>query len=326
MVILLAIVLLMPVVASADTLDEDALRQLLAPAEAAHARRDTRAKVSGGVTVPTPSASSVVEPPPQAAEASGSADAPALITESAGGAGGAESSVAARPQVTKYRTRADSADVPVPGPGTPTVRPQPSRTDPDIYIPPPRLDTASSTQSQVFTPETRRFGITLGSWFRANLERQITNADNGQVEVTLAEDVPGSLRTLPAGTVLFGQKSFNQVSQRLDISLSQGITPAGEEFALVASVYDHTKVSGLVGSIQRQRDAEVRSSAAKGALTTAQALLSTSLETAGVGAIAEGVGQVGDELLDHERQFIREPAVLIQVSPQPVLVRVNQTF
>jgi hypothetical protein len=116
------------------------------------------------------------------------------------------------------------------------------------------------------------------------------------------------------------------MSQRLDISLSQGITPAGEELSLVASVYDHTKVSGLAGSVQRQRDAEVRSAAAKGALTTAQALLSTTLETAGAGAIAEGVGQAGDELLDHERQFIREPAVLIQVSPQPVLVRVNQTF
>jgi hypothetical protein len=154
----------------------------------------------------------------------------------------------------------------------------------------------------------------------------VTHPDNGQVEVTLAEDVPGSSRTLPAGTVLFGQKSFNPMSQRLAISLSQGITPAGEEFSVVASVYDHTKVSGLAGSVQRHRDAEVRSAAAKGALTTAQALLSTTLDTAGAGAIAEGVGQVGDEVLDHERRFIRELPVLIQVSPQPVLVRVNQTY
>jgi hypothetical protein len=154
----------------------------------------------------------------------------------------------------------------------------------------------------------------------------VTHPDNGQIEVTLAEDVPGSSRTLPAGTVLFGQQSFNPMSQRLDISLSQGITPAGEEFSLVASVYDHTKVSGLAGSVQRQRDAEVRSAAAKRALTAAQALLSTSLDTAGAGELAEGVGQVGDELLDNERRLVREPAVLIQVSPQPVLVRVNQTF
>jgi hypothetical protein len=326
MVALLVMVLLMPVAVSADTLDEDALRQLLAPAEASHARRNARAKVSGGVTVPAKPSSDVVEPLPQTAEDSGSQDAPASITESAEGTGGAESTAAGRPHVTKYRTRSNPADVPAPGPGTPTVRPQPRRTDPDIYIPPPRLDTASTTQSQVFAQETRRFGITLGTWFRANLERRITNADNGQVEVTLAEDVPGNTRMLPAGTVLFGQKSYNQVSQRLDISLSQGITPAGEEFSVVASVYDHTKVSGLAGSVQRQRDAEVRSAAAKGALKTAQALLSTTLETTGAGAIADGVGQVGDELLDNERRFIHEPAVLIQVSPQPVLVRVNQTF
>jgi hypothetical protein len=325
MVVLLAIVLLMPVVASADALDEDTLRQLLAPAEAAHARRDTRAKVSGGVTVPAKREPVVAAPPSEPTEASVTIDASAPAVAPAEGVS-AERSAAARPQVTKYGTQAPHASVPVAAPVTQASRPRPTPSDPDIYIPPPRLDTASTTESLVFTPETRRFGITLGTWFRATLDRRITNADNGQVEVTLAEDVPGSSRTLPAGTVLFGQKSFNPMSQRLDISLSQGITPAGEEFSLVASVYDHTKVSGLAGSVQRQRDAEVRSAAAKRALTAAQARLSTSLDTAGAGELAEGVGQVGDELLDNERRLVREPAVLIQVSPQPVLVRVNQTF
>ena len=77
MVVLLAIVLLMPVVASADTLDEDALRQLLAPAEAAHARR-MRARRCRAVSRYRPNPGpAVAEPPPQAAEASGSPDAPA---------------------------------------------------------------------------------------------------------------------------------------------------------------------------------------------------------------------------------------------------------
>ena len=58
--------------------------------------------------------------------------------------------------MTKYRNRSSPADVfRATAPGTPTVRPQPTPTDPDIYIPPPRLDTASTTQSQVFTQETR---------------------------------------------------------------------------------------------------------------------------------------------------------------------------
>lgn len=325
MVVVLAIVLLMPVVVSADTLDEDTLRQLLAPAEAAHARRNTRAKVSGGVTVPANQGQAAAETPSEPTEASVTIDASAPAVAPAEGVS-AERSAAARPQVTKYGTQAHHAGVPVTAPVTQAPRPRPTPSDPDIYIPPPRLDTASTTQSQVFAQNTRTFGITLGTWFQASIQRRITNADNGQVEVTLDEDVPGRTQTLPAGTVLFGQKSFNPVSQRLDISLTNGITPEGHEFAVVATVYDRTKVSGLAGSVQRQRDAEMTSAAAKGALTTAQALLSTTLDTAAAGAIADGVGQVGDELLDNERRFIREPAVLIQVSPQPVLVRVNQTF
>jgi len=326
MVVVLAIVLLMPVVVSADTLDENTLRELLAPAEAAHARRTARAKVSGGVTVPANPGQAAAETPSEPTEASVTIEASAPAVAPAEGVSAERSAAAARPQVTKYGTQAPHTSVPVTAPVTQAPRPRPTPSDPDIYIPPPRLDTASTTQSQVFTQETRTFGITLGTWFQASIQRRITNADNGQVEVTLDEDVPGRTQTLPAGTVLFGQKSFNPVSQRLDISLANGITPEGHEFALVATVYDRTKVSGLAGSVQRQRDAEMTSAAAKGALTAAQALLSTTLDTAAAGAIADGVGQVGDELLDNERRYIREPAVLIQVSPQPVLVRVNQTL
>ncbi len=84
----------------------------------------------------------------------------------------------------------------------------------------------------MYAHKSRTFGIVIGTWFKAHIERRVTNADNGQVEVTLDEDVPGKTKTLPAGTVLFGQKAFNQVSQRLDISLSNGIMPEGIEFDL----------------------------------------------------------------------------------------------
>jgi hypothetical protein len=48
------------------------------------------------------------------------------------------------------------------------------------------------------------FGFPIGTWFQAQIERRITNADNGQVEVILDKDVPGKTKVLPAGTVLFG--------------------------------------------------------------------------------------------------------------------------
>ena len=310
MVILLIIALLMPVSALASSIDEDGLRQLLAPSEAEHDQRNTRSKVSGGLTVPDAAVPTDAPDPEAASTKNVSVDAPAGVT----------------PQVTKYHVRdshaGDSASATVAK--QPRKRPPPS--DPDIYIPPPRVETESTTHSQVYAKQSRAFGITLGTWFRAHIERRITNADNGQVEVTLDEDVPGKTRSLPAGTVLFGQKSFNQVSQRLDISLSNGITPTGVEFDVVATVYDKTKVSGLSGSVVRQRGTEVKSAASKGALASAKALMTATVDNAAAGALADGVGQAGDELLNNERRFIREPRILIQVSPQPVLVRVNQTF
>lgn len=198
---------------------------------------------------------------------------------------------ATTPQLTKYHVRDSHAGDSVPASVTKQPRKRPTSSDPDIYIPPPRIETESTTHSQVYAKQSRAFGITIGTWFRAHIERRITNADNGQVEVTLDEDVPGKTRSLPAGAVLFGQKSFNQVSQRLDISLSNGITPTGVEFDVVATVYDKTKVSGLSGSVVRQRGTEVKSAASKGALASAKALMTATIDNSAAGALADGVGK-----------------------------------
>ena len=203
-----------------------------------------------------------------------------------------------------------------------TVKPN----DPDIYIPPPRLNTVSTSRSTVFNTETRPFGILLGTWARAHITRSVSNADNGPVEVTLDEDMNGQKRLLPAGTTLFGQKGFNPTSQRLDVTLTHGVTPDGQEFALSATVYDERKVSGLAGSVVRQRSDEIRSAASNGALASARTLMATTLDGAAGGAVADGIAQAGDELLSNEQQFMRRPRAFIQVSPQPVFIRIDRTF
>ncbi len=235
MVILLVIALLMPAVVSADTIDEDGLRQLLAPSEAEHERRNTRSKVSGGLTVPVKRQPPVRELHSERSNIAVKAGDPPPATAPAESASAVSS---ATPQVTKYRVKKRNADGSMPAATTKQQRKR-LPVDPDIYIPPPRIDTESTTHSQVYSQKSRTFGIVIGTWF------SVTNADNGQVEVIIDEDVSGKTKTLPAGTTLFGQKAFNQVSQRLDLSLSNGITPDGFEFDLSATVYDSTKVSGL---------------------------------------------------------------------------------
>ncbi len=212
MVILLAIVLLMPVAASADTLDEDALRQLLAPAEAAHARRNTRAKVSGGVTVPAKPGPGVAEPPPEPRRP------PAHRMRRHRSQNGQR-----RPAARIDSRRATPGDeIPHPSPTPPTFprqararrhRSPTADADGPGYLYPAaaaryRIDHAVAGVSQ----KTRRFGITLGTWFRAHIERRITNADNGQVEVTLEEDVPGKPRRSRPGRCCSGKNRSTRVA------------------------------------------------------------------------------------------------------------------
>ena len=318
--ICITLAVLLPGVLSAEPIDETWLRDQLAPAEAEHARRQARTKVADGLTVDAPKTASADDQSPAAA-------APE------------------QKQVNKYTETATTAEQESPNETSP---PEPARvnkygtgtpaksgkapahnampSDPDIYIPPPRVNTVSTTRSTVFNNETRTFGIVLGTWARAHIERRVSNADNGPVEVILDEDINGNKRDLPAGTVLFGPKGFNQTAQRLDVTLTHGITPDGSEFDISATVYDAHKVSGLTGSVVRQRGDEIRSAASSGALASAQTLMATTIDSAAAGAVVDSIAQTGSELLNNEQQYVRTPRAFIQESPQPVFIRIDQTF
>lgn len=311
-----ALLLVIPPLAVAEPIDEAWLRDQLAPAEAAHAQREARTPVAEGLTVPgkapTPSATSALEAPSTAAPATAN---PAAIHTNAA----MNNSVRPGPAASRPTTATT-------GLADPHVAQTSSRTDPDLYVPPPRVATVSTTASKTFDQPAQRFGILLGTWARARIERPITNADNGAVEVILDQALEGPQRTLPVGTMLFGDKGFNTTSQRLDVTLTRGITPEGEEFELVATLYDTRKLSGLAGTVVRERTDEVRSATAKGALSSARTLLAATVGQSAAGALADGVVQAGDELLDDEQRFVRPPQALIQVSPQPVLIRIERTF
>ena len=129
----------------------------------------------------------------------------------------------------------------------------------------------------------------------------------------------------PAGTTLFGDKRFNSSSERLGVVFTRGITPDGQEFSLIASLYDSRKLFGLSGVVVRRREEEVAVAAQKGALTAAGGIIGSTVDPTGC-AIAQGVADAGSELLETERYYIRQPQAFIQVSSQDVLVRVDQSF
>ncbi len=327
--VLVALVLALPAVSLA--LDEYELRSLLAPAEAEHAAREGRAKVSDGLKVkprrrPALGPSVFGEPESDAPEP---AAPPPGRPASSPQAPSETPQAAPSPRVRKYGDGAEKPPAASPAAASAPRRPaqasKPRPSDPDIYIPPPRLQTTKSSRTVVYGEERKDFGIVLGTWMPAKLVRSVTSADNAATEVILTEDVEGRRRVLPAGTTLFGDKRFNSASERLEVVFTRGITPDGQEFSLVASLYDGRKLSGLSGVVVRRREEEVAVAVQKGALTAAGGIVGASVDPTG-GAIARGVADAGSELLETERRYIRQPQAFIQVSPQDVLVRVDQTF
>ncbi len=195
------------------------------------------------------------------------------------------------------------------------------------YIPPPRSSSSSNTNtSDVVSVGQRRFGITLGTWFKADLRRRTTNSDPGLIEMVIMQDVEGNQNNLPAGTYLFSEKSYNQGTKRLDLHVIKALLPDGDEIELSGLVYDSVKVAGLQGIIVENGSSAVQSGFKTGLISAGQTLINQ----ASKGALgAEIITSTTDSIADNKLSTVdAEKAVpyTVHVSPQPVYIQIQQTF
>ena len=214
----------------------------------------------------------------------------------------------------------------VKGLGSPVTARRSASVDPDIYVPPPRSNVSDLSVSMNLSPEHRKFGIPFGTWVEAELMRPATNADSGEVEVILRETVWGKNRPLPSGTILYGNKSFNTGTHRLDIVIRRGITLRDEEISLLATVYNERKeFSGLSGVIVRDRQSEGKSIAANAALRTAGAALQQATPEGLI--VGTAYDSVTDQVLDNELDNLKEQqGPIIKVFPQSLFLRFDQSL
>jgi hypothetical protein len=194
----------------------------------------------------------------------------------------------------------------------------------DDYIPPARQNTDSKLVTKVLSSNRADFVIRIGSWIDGELVRNVTNADNGDIEIHITSPVFGDYQTLPTGTVLFGRKAFNQGAKRLDITATHGITPPPDniEFTLNATIYSDAQVAGLSGVVVRNREAEMSQASKIGAAVIGQAFI----DSMGEGVTADAAAAASGKLLDNEIEQIGKVTWTIHVSPQPVRARINATF
>lgn len=201
----------------------------------------------------------------------------------------------------------------------------------------PRQATASSTSEKVSAkyvtysdavePDNKKyFGIRRGTWIKAELRRDINNAEPGDVELYLSQEIYGTKHTLPIDTQLFANKGLNTATQRLDMLTTYAITPAGREFVLKARIYDTSKISGLVGII----DADDSKIAERGATSSLAALGTGVLNEVGGGSVVgNALSKGGQSIINDQSNASKletQQQITIFVAPQSILLRVEETF
>jgi len=201
-----------------------------------------------------------------------------------------------------------------------------SVVDDDIYIPPPRSGGSDASTGMNITPDRSKFGIPFGTWARAEIKRSVTNADKGEVEIILTETLWGKYRPLDSQTILYGKKSFNNGTNRLDIEITRGITPDEEEITLSATVYnDRKEFSGLSGVLIRDRGEEIKSMTQNAALRTAGAALKQMSPDGQL--IGTAYDSATKDALKNERENIQQQqGAIIKVSPQRIYLRFDKTI
>lgn len=228
-------------------------------------------------------------------------------------------------QSTKYHRPASANDADT---QTATATREGEKVQANVYVPPPRvMDAKARITTDAVIVKQQRFGIRLGTWMPARLDRTTTSADPGLVELVLANHVQGDHRTLPKGTLLFARKAYNRGTQRLDLRITKMITPDGHELEINALVYDNARIAGLAGTISNQPVTQtVKSGLVRGLLDTSQLAMNTLGDSSLINTLGDSAV---DEVVNNQRAVLDEQqhqTYTIRVTAQDVLIRVEGTF
>jgi hypothetical protein len=203
----------------------------------------------------------------------------------------------------------------------------PARDTGNYYVSPD--ETRSHSKSIIVSDAVTvkmNWGIRLGTWIEARLDRNISSAEPGSVELTTTRDVIGDKRTLQSGTTLFAEKTLNAATKRMELTVKRGITPDGKEFTVRGIVFDPTRISGLAGIYQVDEKGIVEHGASKGLMAGINSAVRSTAGSTPIGAAASGV--TDSVMRDSERgvEYNTAPAATIYVAPQSLLIRVEEKF
>jgi len=183
-------------------------------------------------------------------------------------------------------------------------------------------DDVKSESTNLWTTAIQNYGVRPGTWVRASITNSFTNADPGEVIITLKSPLVGQFRTLPANTELFGTKQYNVANGRMDIEINRAILPNLQEMPLNALVHDTNKVVGL--AVQMLKKGGVKVSINRGLLAAGHSVIGNLAEdTPGGSAIKATTGDLLDTTADRLESTTQD---LVLVSKQDILLRIMNKF
>jgi hypothetical protein len=195
-----------------------------------------------------------------------------------------------------------------------------------MYIAPPRPAYQPVTTPASTSKRRVVYGCRVGTIIKGELRRQTTNVEPGKAEIFVTDDAYCDYKNIPLGSKLFGTKTINGGTLRLDIHLDHLLLPNGKEVpGISAYVRDANDVAGLSGTVINEGKGLERNTT-KGAVAALNAAVNsaTANDAVGQGVQAGVSGALSDTSAQSEQENQRRLTVL--VSPQPVIIYVEQTF
>ena len=192
------------------------------------------------------------------------------------------------------------------------------------YIPPSRRVSGKANSSDAVPKNTRQFGISLGTWLKGKLTRDINNRENSLTIVKVKQGVKGKNRVLKPGTQLFASKVYNAATKRLELKVLKGITPQGREFPIKATIYDDQKIAGLTGIVKAKK--VMKPSVERGLLSGGSRIISDIVPDNPFGIATSTTANL---LLDEGNTAVNKELVndyIIYVTMQNLLIRIDETF
>jgi hypothetical protein len=175
----------------------------------------------------------------------------------------------------------------------------PPTTNNSSYNNAPRYNPASASQPSsggvvkldVAKPKGTKYGVRLGTIIQGEIRRNVSSAESGLTEIWITKDVVGDKRVIPAGTQLFAT----------------------------------TQVSGLSGIVNDMTDEIAKKGFNRGLITAG----SSALRGVTVGPAADAINAGANSMLTDTEQRLQAETntnIVVYVSPQSLLLRVDKTF